>query len=152
MSQDRIAELAVSQCETGVFGDVNCESLPKAYTDSGGGCDGKFYAQTADYSVDVFAIHRAEAEERQQAVAELNRKQAEERRKHYAELDRGTRCRQEIERQIFSIESRIHAGADPNGHRLELKRLRAKLGKCGPSHHQPEVPPPPGGYLKRIRQ
>ena len=152
MSQDRIAELAAAQCKTGTFGGVNCETLPKAYTDSGGGCDGKFYAQTADYSVDVFAIHRAEAEERQQAVAELNRKQAEELRRHYADLDRGTECRQKIQQQIFSIESRIHAGADPNGHRLELKRLRAQLGKCGPSHTEPEVPPPPGGYLKRIRQ
>ena len=62
MAQNRIAELAVSQCKTGTFGGVNCESLPKSYTDSGGGCSESFSAHRADYSVDVFAIHQAEAE------------------------------------------------------------------------------------------
>ena len=152
MSQDRIAELAVSQCNTGAFGGVNCDSLPKSYTDSGGGCDESFSAHSADYSVDVFAIHRAEAEERQQATAELRKKQAEEIRKSYADLERGTQCRQKIEQQIFQIESRIYAGADPNGYRLELKRLRAKLVECG-SYRSPEVvPPAPGGYNRRRSQ
>ena len=149
MAQNRIAELAVSQCKTGTFGGVNCESLPKSYTESGGGCGESFSAHRADYNVDVFAIHQAEAEERQQARAELNKKQAEELQKHYADLERGTQCRQKIEQQIFQIESRIYAGADPNGHRLELKRLRAKLDACGSYRSPPVVPPTPGGYHTR---
>lgn len=149
MSDDRITELAVSQCKTGAFGGVNCESLPKSYTESGGGCGESFSANKAYYSVDVFAIHRAKAEERAQASAELRRKQAEELLKHYADLERGTQCRQKIEQQIYQIESRICAGADPNGYRLELKRLRAKLGKCGPSRSPPVIPSEPGGYPSR---
>lgn len=152
MSQDRIAELAVARCKTGAFGGVNCESLPTSYTESGGGCGESFSAPRADYSVDVFAIHRAKAEERQQASAELNKKQAEELQKHYADVERGTQCRQKIEQKIFQIELRIQAGADPNGHRLELKRLREKLAKCGPSRSPQIVPPAPGGYRDRIRQ
>ena len=149
MSHDRIAELAVAQCKTGTFGDVNCESLPKSYTDSGGGCGESFSARRADFGVDVFAIHRAEAEERQQATVELNKKQAAERRKKYADIERGTQCRQKIEQQIFKIESRIYAGADPHGQRSELRKLRAELDKCGPSRSQPVIPPAPGGYRKR---
>ena len=152
MSQDRIAELAVAQCRAGTFGGVSCESLPASYIESGGGCGESFSANRADYSVDVFAIHRAKAEERQQASAELNKRQAEELRKNYADVERGTLCRQKIEQQIFDIESRIHTGADPNGHRLQLKRLRVKLADCGPYRPVPEVPVQPGGYLERIRR
>lgn len=151
MSQDRIAELAVAQCRTGSFGDVSCQSLPKSYTDSGGGCDGSFSTASADYSVDVFAIHRDQAEERQQASQELYRKQVAELSEQSAQLAHGTQCQQKIQQQIARIEGQIWAGADPNGHRLELKRLRAKLAQCGPAYSQPEVPPQPGGY-NRIRK
>ena len=152
MTQDRIAELAVAQCKAGAFGGVNCESLPASYTESGGGCGESFSANSADYSVDVFAVHRAEADERAQAAAELNKKQTAELQKHYADVERGTQCRQKIEQQIFDIETRIHAGADPNGYRLQLKRLRAKLGECGPYRSPPDISPPPGGYLERVRR
>ncbi len=145
MTQDRIAELAVAQCNTGAFGDVSCESLPRSYTESGGGCGDSFSASRADYSVDVFAIHRAEAEERRKETAELNKKQAEALQKHYADVERGTQCRKKIEQQIFQIESRIFAGADPNGHRSELKRLRARLANCGSYRSPPVVPPNSGG-------
>jgi hypothetical protein len=149
MSQDRIVELAVTQCKTGAFGGVTCESLPKSYTDSGGGCGESFSADSAHYSVDVFAIHRAEANERQQASAELRKKQIEELSKRHTDLERGTQCRQKIEQQIFQIESRIYAGGDPNGQRLELKRLREKLGECGSYRSPPVIPPQPGGARKR---
>jgi hypothetical protein len=151
MSQDRIAELAVAQCKTGSFGDVSCQSLPKSYTDSGGGCDGSFSTTSADYGVDVFAIHRDQAEERQKASNELYQQQVEALSNSNAQLARGTQCQQKIQQQIAQIDARIHAGADPNGHRLELKRLRAELSQCGPSYSQPDVPPPPGGY-NRIRK
>lgn len=148
MSQDRIAELAVARCNTGAFGNVSCESLPEAYTTSGGGCDGKFSTTRADYSVDVFAIHRDQAEERQQASAELRRQQAEALTKQSADLERGTQCRQKIQAQISDIEMRIHAGSDPNGHRLELERLRARQSECGPYRSPPEIPPQPGGFRR----
>ena len=151
MTHDRIAELGVAQCNTGAFGDVSCESLPKPYTEAGGGCGESFSARRAKYSVDVFAIHRAEAKERQQAMVEVRNKQAQERQKRYADLESGTQCRQKIQQQISGIESRIRAGADANGHRLELKRLRAERDKCGPYRSEPEIPPQPGGY-NRLRK
>ena len=149
ITHDRIAELAVSRCKTGAFGGVNCESLPESYTESGGGCGDSFSSRRADSSVDVFAIHRAEAKERQQATIELNRKQAKERQKYYADVERGTKCRQKIEQKIAQIEARIYAGADPHGQRSELEKLRAKLGKCGPYRSQPFIPPQPGGWNDR---
>jgi hypothetical protein len=151
MSQDRIAELAVAQCRSGAFGAVSCASLPKSYTDSGGGCDGSFSPNSADYSVDVFAIHRDQAEERQKASQELYNQQVAELSASYANLEAGTQCQQKIQQQISQIESRIYAGADPNGHRTELKRLRDQMDKCGPARSQPTPPPAPGGY-HRIRK
>lgn len=151
MSQDRIVELAVAQCRAGAFGGVSCETLPTAYTESGGGCDGSFSASSADYSVDVFAIHRAQAEERQQASNELYRRQVEALSESYAKLERGTQCRQKIDQKIARIDAAIYAGSDPNGHRLELKRLRAEQAKCGPYRSPEVVPPAPGGY-NRIRK
>ena len=151
VTQDRIADLAMGQCQAGAFGSVSCETLPKAYTESGGGCDGTFSASHADYSVDVFAIHRDRAEERARESHERQRQQAEELSEHYAALQRGTECRDKIEAKIFRIETQIWAGADPNGHRLELKRLREQLSKCGPAHYREIPPPQPGGY-HRIRK
>ena len=151
ISHDRIAELAVAQCKAGAFGGVTCETLPKPYTEAGGGCDGSFSATRARFSVDVFAIHQDQAAERREAQHELQRQQSAELSKHYAELGRGTQCRQEIEAKIAQIDASIGFGADPNGYRSELKRLRAQLGKCGPAVSQPPVQAQPGGY-HRIRK
>ena len=148
LSQDRIAELTVAQCNAGAFGSVSCESLPKAYTDSGGGCGESFSAHRAYYDVDTFAIHGEQAAERRREQAELSRKQAEERQKYYAQQQRTAKCRKEIEREITEIEVLISAGSDPRSHRSKLKRLRARLEKCGPYTQvsPPEVQPQPGGY------
>jgi len=146
--EDRVAQLAVAQCEAGAFGALNCDSLPKAYTDSGGGCDGTFSAYSAYYDVSTSAIHGEQAMERQRVQAELSRKQAEERRKYYANQKRTAQCRKEFEQEITQIEVLIRAGSDPRGHRSKLKRLRARLAKCGPytATSPPEVQPQPGGY------
>ena len=154
MSQDRIAELAVAQCNTGAFGGLTCESLPRAYTDSGGGCDGSFSANRAYYDVDTFAIHREKAEARQREQAELMKKQADEMREYYAQQKRTAACRKDIEQEITRIEVLISAGSDPRSHRSKLKRLRAKLEKCGPytMTSPPEVKPQPGGYHRLRRQ
>lgn len=141
MSQDRITELAVAKCNAGSFGGVNCESLPKSYTDAGGGCGESFSAHRAEFSVDVSAIRQAEADERRQASAELRKKQSEEMQKYYADMERGTQCRQKIQAKISQVEARIYAGADPHGQRSELESLRTKLGKCGSYRSPPVIDP-----------
>ena len=154
MSQDRIAELAIAQCNSGTFGAVSCESLPEAYTKSGGGCGGSFSAHRAYYDVDTFAIHREQAVERQREQSDRSRKQAEERRKYYADQKRTAKCRKETELEIARIEVLIQAGSDARSHRSKLDRLRAKLAKCGPytTVSPPEVPPAPGGYHRLHRR
>ena len=154
MSQDRIAELAIAQCNTGTFGAVSCESLPKAYTKSGGGCSGSFSARRAYYDVDTFAIHREKAAERQREQAELSRKQAEERRKYYADQKRIAKCRKNLEQELARIEVQMQASSDPRRYRSKRERLRAKLAKCGPYTmvSPPDIPPQPGGYHRLHRR
>ncbi|MDJ0793826.1 MAG: DUF4124 domain-containing protein [Woeseiaceae bacterium] len=154
LSQDRIAELAVAQCNSGAFGGLTCESLPKAYTDSGGGCGGSFSAETAYYDVDTFAIHREKAEARRREQAELNKKQADERKKYYAQQKRAAECRKPIEQEIAEIEVLMSMSSDPRKYRSKLKRLRAQLEKCGPytTTSPPEVQPQPGGYHRLRRR
>lgn len=130
MSQDRIAELAGAQCASGAFGAVNCETLPAAYVESGGGCGESFSAFDADRHVDVWAIRRAEADERTRAAAELRAEQSEKMLANIEKQRRIDQCRQKYQTEINRIETRIFAGADPNGERLELKRLRKKMQQC----------------------
>ncbi len=150
VTEDRIAELASGQCGAGNFGGLNCDALPAAYTDKGGGCGESFSAQHAYYSVDTFAVHRERSEARRQATAERMREQAERNRKRSAELDRGDQCAEPIRREIDDIQMRIRAGSDPNGHRHNLQRLKKKLAKCGPRRAEPyePTPPQPGGYCR----
>ena len=150
VSEDRIAELASGQCGAGNFGGLNCETLPAAYTDAGGGCGESFSAQHAYYGVDIVAVHRERSEARRQERAEQMRERAERNRKRSAELDRGDQCAEPIRRKIDDIQMRIRAGSDPNGHRVTLQRLQKKLAECGPRRgesYEP-APPQPGGYCR----
>ena len=130
MSHDRVAELAMAQCESGAFAGVSCETLPKPYTDAGGGCGESFSRSMAEQKIDVWAIRGAEARERTQAAADLRAEQSRKMQADIAKQRRIQQCQQQIETQIGQIEARIYAGADPNGQRRELKRLRAKMQNC----------------------
>ena len=154
MSQDRIAELTIAQCNSGTFGAVSCASLPEAYTNSGGGCGRSFSSRRAYYDVDTFAIHREQAAERQREQADLRKKQADEMRQHYAQQKRAAKCRKDIEHEITRIEVQMQASSDPRRYRSKLERLRAKLAKCGPYSKPSEPPPPPdpGGYHRYHRR
>lgn len=131
MTQDRMVTLTMAQCASGSLGDVSCEALPASYTDAGGGCDGEFSAWDAEPRVDVFARNRARSEARAREVAELRAAQSAKMQADYALRERSRKCRDAIQQKINRIEISIQAGADPNGHRLALKRLRDEQRKCG---------------------
>ena len=64
------------------------------------------------------------------AAADLRKQQIEKMRADREKQRRIQQCRQKIQTGISQIEARIFAGADPNGQRRELKRLRARMQKC----------------------
>lgn len=130
VSHDRITALATAQCESGSFGDVSCEALPTLYIQAGGGCEGSFSAYRAEPYVDLQARHLAEVVERQQANAELNSQQSARMIADYEERERVRGCQAKIQHKINLIDARIRSGADPNGERLTLRRLRKSLIEC----------------------
>lgn len=131
MTQDRMVALTMAQCASGSLGDVSCEALPASYTGAGGGCDGEFSARDAEPQVDVFARNRQRSEARTREAAELMSAQSAQMQADYARRERSRKCRAAVQQKINLIEISIQAGADPNGHRLALKRLRDEQRKCG---------------------
>ena len=73
---------------------------------------------------------RAEADERVRVAAERRAEQGERMMANIEKQRRVDQCRQNYQTEISRIEMRIFAGADPNGERLELKRLRKKMQQC----------------------
>lgn len=130
MTKDRMVTLAMAQCESGSLGNLSCEALPVSYTNAGGGCDGEFSAWDAEPRVDVFARNRSRSEARAREAAELQAEQSDKLQQEYARRERVRQCRDAIQHKINDIEIRIQAGADPNGHRLALKRLREDQQSC----------------------
>lgn len=130
MSQERIVSLATTQCETGTLGDVSCKALPEQYTKSGGGCGGQFSAMRAAPQANVFGANNAAREKKDREAATRTAEQTRKMQQQYEDRRRIDACQAEIQQKIDDIEMRIFAGSDPNGHRLELQRLRKSLGKC----------------------
>lgn len=130
MTKDRMVTLTMAQCDSGSLGDVSCEALPESYTSAGGGCDGEFSAYDAEPRVDVFARNRERSYERAREAADLQAAQTAKMKDDYARRERVRQCRDAIQHKINDIEIRIQAGADPNGHRLALKRLREDQQAC----------------------
>lgn len=130
MSQDRVVALTAAQCESGSLGDVSCQALPSSYTRAGGGCDGEFSARAAEPQVDVFARNRAKSEARAREASQLQSAQIDKLKEDYERRERVRQCKQEKQTEIDKRELSIHAGADPNGHRLALQRLRSDMKKC----------------------
>ena len=130
MSVDRIVTLTSTQCETGTLGDVSCSALPEAYTKAGGGCGGGFSAERAAPQASVFGLNHAARAEKQRESAARTAAQGEKMMQQYEDQRRIDACRANIDQRIAEIETLIYAGADPNGHRLELQRLRKKRSEC----------------------
>lgn len=130
MSVDRIVTLTSTQCETGTLGDVSCEALPEAYTKAGGGCGGGFSAERAAPQASVFGLdHAARAEKQRESMART-RAQSDRMMQQIEDQRRIDACRAKLQQRVSEIETLIYAGADPNGHRLELQRLRKKQSEC----------------------
>ncbi|NND54961.1 MAG: DUF4124 domain-containing protein [Gammaproteobacteria bacterium] len=131
MTQERIVTLTMAQCGSGAFGDVSCPALPNAYTEAGGGCEGEFSEFDADPQVNVFARNREKSDARARERSEQMSAQTDKMKADYAQRERSRQCREAIQRKIDQIDISIQAGADPNGHKLPLRRLRKQQSECG---------------------
>ena len=130
VSVDRIVSLTSTQCETGTLGDVSCSALPEAYTKAGGGCGGGFSAERAAPQANVFGLdHAALAKKRRESMART-KAQGDRMMQQLEDQRRIEECRAKLQQRVNEIETLIYAGADPNGHRLELQRLRKKQSEC----------------------
>lgn len=110
--------------------EPNCEPLPEANGILEGGCRETSSAATAKPKVNAFGTRNDAERERVQAAADKRKKQIEKMQADREKQRRIQQCRQKIQSEINQIEMRIFAGADPNGQRRELKRLRARMQKC----------------------
>ena len=58
------------------------------------------------------------------------RAQSDRMMQQYEDQRRIDACRAKLQERVNEIETLIYAGADPNGHRLELQRLRKRQSEC----------------------
>ena len=107
-----------------------CEALPEANAVLENGCRETSSAATASPKVKAFAGRDDKDRERVQAEADRRKKQIEKMQADREKQRRIQQCRQKIQSEISQVEARIYAGADPNGQRRELQRLRKKMQQC----------------------
>lgn len=107
-----------------------CEALPEANSVLEDGCSETSSAARAEPKVNVLGSRNTADQERVQAAADKRKEQIDKMQADQEKRRRIQRCRQKIQSEISQIEARIYAGADPNGKRRELQRLRKKMQQC----------------------
>ena len=107
-----------------------CEALPEANSVLEDGCSETSSAVRAEPKVNVLGARDTADQERVQAAADKRKEQIEKMQADQKKRRRIQQCRQKIQSEISQIEARIYAGADPNGKRRELQRLRKKMQQC----------------------
>ena len=111
-------------------GKRGCKALTEANAVLENGCRETSSAATASPRVKAFEARDDKNRERVQAEADRRKKQIEKMQADQEKRRRIQQCRQKIQSEISQIEARIYAGADPNGQRRELQRLRKKMQQC----------------------
>lgn len=144
VSAERIAALSVAKCKAKSFGDVSCEQLPIAYTNSLGGCE------VPEAITDAMAEERGRMEApppagvaydqrtppqtRSQLSAEArSRRQAQFREAKARDEAQRTSCRKRTRKQLDLIKAQLRSGYSASrgiGLRDRRRELEQQLRDC----------------------
>lgn len=136
VSAERVAALSVAKCKAKSFGDVSCEQLPVAYTNSLGGCETIEKNGGAEMlpPVSALAARQTTGQNEFKVSAENLARQQEEARTSLArEEQRRATCKGRIRDRIDSINAQLRSGYSASqGIRLKDQRreLEQQLREC----------------------